>query len=266
MRASWLGKVSHNKWRQAMNPSSLIAVVAIDAVLIERRQSAGDTNASNATRNEVMAKNSALKLQGSLADKHNKSVVRASWVTRQNSSRNEDYRCRCVNRRKTSAANAAMKPGDPLNGENKADRANSCPWSHTTRASGSTKKAKQAAKTSAAAMTRGTRITRTTLAAQTAWASWLTVPRTPSPTKQSKREGQQQQIPSWWVTHTQNTNVGYDVLSCFCSRTRAVPQNVRRKIRTLILIGMLRSKTLSCQFWVAHDADLKNRSSWKNPC
>jgi hypothetical protein len=61
-----------------MNPSSLIAVVAIDAVLIERRQSAGDTNASNATRNEVMAKNSALKLQGSLADKHNKSVVRAS--------------------------------------------------------------------------------------------------------------------------------------------------------------------------------------------
>ncbi len=53
-------------------------MVAIDAVLIERRQSARDTNASNATRNKAMATNSALKLQGSLADEHdNKSVVRA---------------------------------------------------------------------------------------------------------------------------------------------------------------------------------------------
>ena len=60
-----------------MNPSSLIAVVAIDAVLIVRRQSARDTNASNASRNEAMATNSALKLQGSLADEHDESVVRA---------------------------------------------------------------------------------------------------------------------------------------------------------------------------------------------
>jgi hypothetical protein len=61
-----------------MNPSSLIAMVAIDAVLIERRQSAHDTNASNATKNEAMATNSALKSQGGLADKQDKSVVRAS--------------------------------------------------------------------------------------------------------------------------------------------------------------------------------------------
>ena len=61
-----------------MNPSSLIAVVTIDAVLIERRQSACNINASNVTRNEAMAKNSALKSQGSLTDKHDKSVVRAS--------------------------------------------------------------------------------------------------------------------------------------------------------------------------------------------
>ena len=78
MQASGLGKVSHNKRQQAMIPSSLIAVAAIDAVLIKRCQSARDTNALNATRNKAMATNSALKSQGSLADKHDKSVVRAS--------------------------------------------------------------------------------------------------------------------------------------------------------------------------------------------
>ena len=60
-----------------MNPSSLIAMVAINAFLIERRQSARDTNASNATKNEAMATNSALKSQGGLADEQDKSVVRA---------------------------------------------------------------------------------------------------------------------------------------------------------------------------------------------
>jgi hypothetical protein len=92
-----------------MNPLLLIAVVAINAVLIKRRQSARDTNASNATRNEATATNSAFELQGGLADKQDKSVMRASWVTRQNSSRDDDYRRRCVNRRETSATNAAMK-------------------------------------------------------------------------------------------------------------------------------------------------------------
>ena len=61
-----------------ISPSSLIAVVAIDAVLIERRQSARDTNASNTTRNKATATNSIFKLQGSLAGEHDKSVVRAS--------------------------------------------------------------------------------------------------------------------------------------------------------------------------------------------
>ena len=60
-----------------MNPSSLIAVVAIDVVLIERRQSVCNTNASNATRNEATASNSVFKLQGGLAGEHDKSVVRA---------------------------------------------------------------------------------------------------------------------------------------------------------------------------------------------
>ena len=132
MQASWLGKVSHNKQRQAMNPLSLIAVVAIDAILIKRCQSARDTNTLNATRNKAMAANSSLKLQGSLTDEHDKSVVRVSWVTWQNSSCDDDYPCRCVNRHETRAMNTAMKPGDPLNGKYQADWANSCPWSHTT--------------------------------------------------------------------------------------------------------------------------------------
>ena len=60
-----------------MNPLSLIAVFAIDAVLIERRQSTRDTNASNATRNKAMATNSVFKPQGGLGDEQDKSVVRA---------------------------------------------------------------------------------------------------------------------------------------------------------------------------------------------
>ena len=126
MQASGLGKVSRDKQRQAMNPSSLIAVDAIDTVLMERRQSARNTNASNATRNEATATNSIYKLQGGLADEQDKSVMRALRVTRQNSSRNDDYHCRCISR-KTSATNAAMKPGDPLNGKHQADWANLCP-------------------------------------------------------------------------------------------------------------------------------------------
>jgi hypothetical protein len=59
-----------------MDPSLLIAMVAINAVLIERRQSVRDTNASNATRNEATATNSVFKPQGGLAGEHNKSVVR----------------------------------------------------------------------------------------------------------------------------------------------------------------------------------------------
>jgi hypothetical protein len=61
-----------------MNPSSLIPVVAINAVLIKRRQSVRDTNASNATRNEATATNSVFKPQGGLADEQDKSVMRAS--------------------------------------------------------------------------------------------------------------------------------------------------------------------------------------------
>ncbi len=59
-----------------MNPLSMITVVAINAVLIERLQSTRGTNASNVTRNEATATNSVFKPQGGLAGEHDKSVVR----------------------------------------------------------------------------------------------------------------------------------------------------------------------------------------------
>jgi hypothetical protein len=61
-----------------MTPSPLIVMVAIEVILIERHQSARDTNVSNAMRNKAMATNSVLKSQGGLIDEHNKSVMRAS--------------------------------------------------------------------------------------------------------------------------------------------------------------------------------------------
>ena len=52
MRWDWAKSVatSNDKQRQAMTPSLLIAMVAINAVLIERRQSACNTSPSNAKR------------------------------------------------------------------------------------------------------------------------------------------------------------------------------------------------------------------------
>jgi hypothetical protein len=61
-----------------MNPSLLIAVDTINAVLMERRQSARNTNALNVTRNKATATNSVLKLQGGLANEQDKSVMRVS--------------------------------------------------------------------------------------------------------------------------------------------------------------------------------------------
>ena len=50
------------------------------------------------------------------------------------------------------------------------------------------------------------------------------------------------------VDSTQKKRMWVVMLSRSHSRARAVPQNVRRKNRTMILIGMMRSKMLSCQF------------------
>ncbi len=90
------------------------------------------------------------------------------------------------------------------------------------------KQQKQAAKTSAAAVTRGTRVTRATLAARTAQVSRPAASGTPSPTKQCKREGRQQQIPSWWIPH-KKTNVGCDVVSLSLSRKSSPTKRSEKK-------------------------------------
>jgi hypothetical protein len=59
-----------------MTPSSLIVMVAINVILIKRRQSACNTNTLSVMRDEAVATSSALKLQGSLANKHDKIIVR----------------------------------------------------------------------------------------------------------------------------------------------------------------------------------------------
>ncbi len=113
---------------------------------------------------------SASMPQGGLANEQDKSFVRASWVSWQNSSRDNDYHCRGVNRRDTCTSK--QTGGHSLTW---ADQAKSSPWSPTL---GSTK---TSSKNSAAAMTRGTRITRATLAVCTTQVSWLAVTGTPSP-------------------------------------------------------------------------------------
>ena len=77
MQVSGLGKVSHDKQQQSMNPSLLSVVDAIKAILMERHQSTRNMNASNATRNKATTTNSVLKLQGGLADKQDKNIMRA---------------------------------------------------------------------------------------------------------------------------------------------------------------------------------------------
>ncbi len=91
MQASWLGKVSHDKRRQAITPSPLIVASAINVVLNERCQSL-----ARRTPRRQRGKpwqHSALMPQGGLADERDKSVMRALWVSRQNSSRDGDYCC-----------------------------------------------------------------------------------------------------------------------------------------------------------------------------
>ncbi len=139
MGASWIGKVSHNKRRQAMNPSLLIAVVTIDVVIIKRRQSARDTNTSNATRNKAMAwcrrvalPTNATRVLWGRREYHDKTHFTTTIIVAVASL--PQLLCVKINRRPF----LDRKPW--------ADRANSCPWSHTMRASGSTKKANTSSK------------------------------------------------------------------------------------------------------------------------
>ncbi len=64
---------SDNEQRQAMTPSPLIAMVAIDAVLIKRRQSSRKTIPLNAKRK---AEAISFKTTSGLANERNKNVMR----------------------------------------------------------------------------------------------------------------------------------------------------------------------------------------------
>ena len=80
MQALGLGKVSHNKQRQAMTPPLLIAMGAIDAVLNERCQSLVRQTPQTPKGRQGRQQSVSTPWCG-LANEHNKSVVKVLWVT-----------------------------------------------------------------------------------------------------------------------------------------------------------------------------------------
>ncbi len=122
----------------------------------------------------------ALMPQGHLANKHNKSIVRALWVSRQNSSCDDDYCRRGVNRQDTCTLK--QTGGHSLTGSLEQIGQNHAPdllrREHWDQQKWSTK---TSSKNSAAAMTCGTCVMRATLTVRTMQASWLAVTGTPSP-------------------------------------------------------------------------------------
>ncbi len=160
-----------------MTSSPPIATSAIDIVLNERRQSLA--RRTPRTRRGRPWGQSASMPQGGLTNEHDKSVVRALWVSRRNSSRYDDYRCRGVNRRdactlKQTGGHSSTWSLEQI-GQNQAPdllRRERRDWQKRSTKTSST--------ISAATMTRGTRVTRTTLAVCTMQASRLAVTGTPS--------------------------------------------------------------------------------------
>ncbi len=177
-----------------MTPSLLILMVSINTILIKRCQSTCKMNTPSVMR-EVMATSSTLKLQGGLANEHDKSVVRALWVIGQKLilQHQLSLQVRQSPQHELDKCNHEARWPYPLNGKHQADQANSCPQSPRHKLPD---QQKQAAKTSAVTMTHVPRVTHSTLTGKTAPVIQLAAPVTLSPTKQSKRKGRQQQIPS----------------------------------------------------------------------
>ena len=145
MRATGLGKVSHDKQRQAMAPSLLIAMVPIDVVFNKRRQSLARqthwTQQGRPLQHSTLMPATGLPCQWTRQERregvlsHMAKLILQPLLSLQ--VRQSLWRKR---------VNATMKRGDPLNGKHQADRANSCSWSPMMRASGSTKKARTCSK------------------------------------------------------------------------------------------------------------------------
>jgi hypothetical protein len=161
-----------------MTSSPAIAMSAINIILNERRQSL--VRQTPRMQRGRPWQQSASMSQGGLADEQDKSVVMALWVSQQNSSCNNDYRCRGVNRR--NACTSKQTGGHSSTGSLEQIGQNQAPdllrREHRDRQKQSTK---TSSKNSAATMTRGTRVTRATLTVRTKQASRLAATGTPSP-------------------------------------------------------------------------------------
>ncbi len=169
---------SCDKQRQAMTSSPPIAMSAIVVVLNERCQSLARWTPR--TRRGRPWRQSASMPQGGLANEHDKSVVRASWVSRQNSSRDDDYCRRGINRR--NDCTSKQTGGHSLTGSLEQIGQNQAPdLLRRERRDQQKPSTKLSSKNSAATMTRGTRVTRVTLAVPTTQASRLAASGTPSP-------------------------------------------------------------------------------------
>ncbi len=161
-----------------MISSPPITTSAINIVLNKRRQSLA--RQTPRTRRGRPWQQSASMPQGSLPDKHNKSAVRVSWVSRQNSSCNDNYHRRGINCCNTCTLK--QTGGHSSTGSLKQIGQNQAPdLLQRERRDQQKPSTKTSSKNSAAAMTRGTRVTRATLAVCTTQASWLAATGTPSP-------------------------------------------------------------------------------------
>ncbi len=103
---------SRDKQRQAMTSSPPITTSAIDVILNKRHQSLA--RQTPRTQRGRPRRQFASMPQGGLADEHDMSAMMAAWVSRQNSSRADNYRCRGVNCR--DACTSKQTGGHSLTG------------------------------------------------------------------------------------------------------------------------------------------------------
>ena len=140
---------------------------------------------------------SASMPQGSLADERDKSVVRASLVSRRNASRNDNY-----HRSGVIAANPVRQnKQEALPGQEASSRSGKyMPLISYDASIGINKKAKTSSKNKCSRMTRGSHVTRATLAARTAQASRPAASGTPSPDNKTSASDNNNSntILFWW--------------------------------------------------------------------
>ncbi len=143
-----------------------------------------------------------------------------------------------------------------LDRKTRADLANTCPWSPTTQSSGSTKTKTSSKNKRSRRDTWNAHHARDTRSTNSASELASSV-RDTVLTKQSKRKGWQQQIPSWWIPH-KKMNVGCDVVSLSLSRKSSPTKRSEKKIGQWSWLGWCVQRCYLANFETASDADLKN--------